>query len=211
MKRLAGARSVCFDAYGTDSEGKKYDLEVQRADKGADPYRARYHSSVMDIENLDAGQAFCELPETYVIFITETDFFGWEKPVYQIERINVTTGNPFHDGEHILYVNGTYEGETELGKLMHDFNCTDPENMNYELMAEGTRYLKENPEGVKLMCRIMEELREEALREGMEKGMEKGIQNMVWALKELGTPDGTILMMLEEKYELNEEEARKYL
>lgn len=28
MKRLAGARSICLDAYGTDSDGKKYDLEV---------------------------------------------------------------------------------------------------------------------------------------------------------------------------------------
>ncbi|WP_277935304.1 hypothetical protein [Parablautia muri] len=27
MKRLAGARSICLDAYGTDSTGKKYDLE----------------------------------------------------------------------------------------------------------------------------------------------------------------------------------------
>lgn len=33
MKRLAGARSVCLDAYGTDSMGKRYDLEIQRADK----------------------------------------------------------------------------------------------------------------------------------------------------------------------------------
>ena len=44
MKRLAGAHSICLDAYGTDSDGKKYDLEVQRQDKGADPHRARYHS-----------------------------------------------------------------------------------------------------------------------------------------------------------------------
>ena len=58
MKRLAGARSICLDAYGTDSAGKKYDLEVQRQDKGADPHRARYHSSVMDIENLHSGQEF---------------------------------------------------------------------------------------------------------------------------------------------------------
>ncbi|MDE7298465.1 MAG: hypothetical protein K2N94_06495, partial [Lachnospiraceae bacterium] len=48
MKRLAGARSICLDAYGTDSAGKRYDLEVQRQDKGADPYRARSHSSVLD-------------------------------------------------------------------------------------------------------------------------------------------------------------------
>lgn len=40
MKRLVGARSICLDAYGTDSENKKYDLEIQRSDKGADPHRA---------------------------------------------------------------------------------------------------------------------------------------------------------------------------
>ena len=58
MKRLGGARSICLDAYGTDTAGKKYDMEIQREDKGADPHRARYHSSVMDVENLDARQGF---------------------------------------------------------------------------------------------------------------------------------------------------------
>ena len=28
MKRLAGARSICLDAYGIDSTGKRYDLEI---------------------------------------------------------------------------------------------------------------------------------------------------------------------------------------
>ncbi len=36
MKRLGGARSVCLDAYGTDPDMKKYDLETQRVDKGAE-------------------------------------------------------------------------------------------------------------------------------------------------------------------------------
>lgn len=27
MKRLAGARSICLDAYGTDSENKRYDCD----------------------------------------------------------------------------------------------------------------------------------------------------------------------------------------
>ena len=89
MKRLAGARSICLDAYGTDSENRKYDCEIQRADKGADPHRARYHSSVLDIENLDAGQEFKELPDTYTIFITEEDFYGKGDPVYVIERMNM--------------------------------------------------------------------------------------------------------------------------
>lgn len=80
MKRLAGARSICLDAYGMDSLGQKYDLEIQRADRGANPHRARYHSSVMDIENLNAGEEFNELPNTYTIFITEKDFYGKDEP-----------------------------------------------------------------------------------------------------------------------------------
>ena len=81
-----------MDAYGTDSDRKKYDLEIQRADKGAEPHRARYHSSVLDIENLHSGQEFKELPDTYTIFITEEDFFGMGKPVYPIERMNLASG-----------------------------------------------------------------------------------------------------------------------
>ncbi|MCI8615306.1 MAG: hypothetical protein HFJ01_09475 [Lachnospiraceae bacterium] len=162
MKRLAGARSVCLDAYGTDSMGKRYDLEIQRADKGADPHRARYHSSVLDIENLDAGQEFSELPDTYTIFITEKDFYGMGEPLYVIERMNLTTGKSFGDGEHIRYVNGEYRGKSDLGKLMHDFNCTEADGMNFDLMAERTRYLKENPKGVQEMCKVMEDMRNEA-------------------------------------------------
>lgn len=165
MKRLAGARSICLDAYGTDSVGKKYDLEVQRQDKGADPHRARYHSSVMDIENLHSGQEFKELPDTYTIFIIEKDYYGQGEAVYPIERINLATGKSFEDGEHILYVNGEYRGESDIGKLMHDFNCTKADDMNFELMANRTRYLKENPEGVSEMCKIMEDMRIESLKE----------------------------------------------
>lgn len=162
MKRLVGARSICLDAYGTDASGQKYDIEIQRADRGANPHRARYHSSVMDIENLDAGQDFNELPNSYTIFITEKDFYGKGEPIYHVERINLETGEPFGDGEHIFYVNGEYRGDSDLGKLMHDFNCTEAGDMNFGLMVERTRYLKENSKGVEEMCQIMEEMRNEA-------------------------------------------------
>ncbi|WP_419485919.1 helix-turn-helix domain-containing protein [Gallintestinimicrobium sp.] len=55
-----------------------------------------------------------------------------------------------------------------MGKLMHDFNCTDAEDMYFELLAEKTRYLKENPKGVNEMCKVMEDLRNESYAEGRE-------------------------------------------
>ena len=48
---------------------------------------------------------------------------------------------------------------------MHDFNCTKTDDMNFELMADRTRYLKENPEGMSEMCKIMEDMRIESLKE----------------------------------------------
>ncbi len=188
MKRLAGVRSICLDAYGKDSVGKKYDLEVQRQDKGADPHRARYHSSVMDIENLHSGQEFKELPDTYTIFIIEKDFYGQSKAVYPIERINLATGKSFEDGEHILYVNGEYRGESDIGKLMHDFNCTQAADMNFELMAERTRYLKENPKGVQEMCKMMEDMRKESLKEVAKRMLADGMLTLEKIAEYAGLP-----------------------
>ena len=48
---------------------------------------------------------------------------------------------------------------------MYDFNCTEADDMHYELMAERTKYLKENPEGVSIMCKAMEEMRNNASEE----------------------------------------------
>lgn len=171
-----------------DSSGKKYDLEVQRQDKGADPHRARYHSSVLDIENLHSGQNFKELPDTYTIFITEKDFYGKGEPVYPIERINLVTGKCFEDGEHILYVNGEYRGETDIGKLMHDFNCTKADDMNFKLMTDRTRYLKENPEGVQEMCKVMEDMRKESLKEVAKRMLSDGMLTLEKIAEYVGLP-----------------------
>lgn len=48
--------------------------------------------------------------------------------------------------------------------------------MNFKLMAEHTRYLKENAKGVDGMCKIMEEMRTEAFEEGRQIGMRIGMQ-----------------------------------
>ena len=100
----------------------------------------------MDLENLDAGQDFEELPDSYTIFITEHDVLGEGLPFYSVERVTLQTGQPFNDGSHILYINGEYRDDSDLGRLMHDFSCSDPSRMNFSLMEETTRYYKETQE-----------------------------------------------------------------
>ena len=40
----------------------------------------------------------------------------------------------------VLYVNGEYRDDSDIGKLMHDFNCTSADDMNFEILAEKPRY-----------------------------------------------------------------------
>ena len=159
--RLNGARGICLDVHGVDDQNQHYDLEVQRADNGARPERARYHASALDIENLNSGQQFEELPTTYVIFITENDIWNSGKAIYPIGHINLITGEPFNDRQYVLYVNASYRGDDPIGQLMHDFLCTDPDDMLIPLLAERTRFLKSNPKGVDIMCAEMEKMRDE--------------------------------------------------
>lgn len=167
MQHLLNARSVCLDVLATDSEGRRYNLEIQRPGKGTGAKRARYHSSAMDVEFLKDSQEFDELPITYVIFITENDTVGKGKPLYMIERMNVTTGEMFGDDEHIIYVNGSYKNandNSDLAKLIHDFTCTDADDMFIEPLAEKTRHYKTQAKGVGDVCKIMEDIRDEAMQ-----------------------------------------------
>ena len=157
IKNLLG-RSVRLDIHAVDSDKKKYNIEIQRDDKGAGAKRARYNSSIIDANSLRAGTDVNELPETYVIFITESDVMGVNKPIYHIDRIINETGKPFNDEAHIIYVNGAYRDESPLGLLMHDFACINPEDMHYKILADKTRYFKEDEKGVAAMCRAVEEL-----------------------------------------------------
>lgn len=164
IKNLQG-RSITLDIEATDSEQKRYDIEIQRLDSGAKPKRARYHSSLLDANVLLAGDDTEELPETYVIFITENDVMGKDKPIYHINRFVEETGEEFGDRSHILYVNGAYRDETPLGLLMKDFSCMNASDMHYKKLADRVRYFKEDEEGVNTMSGIVEELMEEFIDE----------------------------------------------
>lgn len=167
-------RSVRLDVLATDDFGRKYNIEIQRSDKGAGRKRARYNSSMLDANILEKSEDFEKLLETYVIFITENDVMGKGKPLYHIERYISETNEMFGDGSHILYVNGAYRDETPIGKLMHDFSCTNPSDMNYETLANRVKFFKEHKEGIAIMCRVMEDMRNDAWKDGIEDGIKEG-------------------------------------
>ena len=161
-------RSIRLDIYAVDSEGQHYDVEIQRQDRGAGERRARFNSSLLDTKLLKAGQNLDKLPDSYVIFITENDVRKQNRPIYHFHRRDDETYELFEDGSHILYVNGAYQNENNrIGQLMHDFRAVSADQMHNKVLAERVRYFKEETEGVRTMCKAMEDMRNEAAKEAV--------------------------------------------
>ena len=183
-KNLRG-RSAILDCVARDSSGKIYDIEIQQADEGASPKRARYYSSLMDLDALKPGQDFEELPESYVIFITERDVLGKGLAIYHADRKLRESGEDFEDHAHIIYVNASNREDNPLGRLMHDLNCSRADDIYSENLARRVRELKETQkEGDNMACRELKKLLEEEREEGR---MELA-QRTVYSLAKRGMP-----------------------
>ena len=188
--------SVRLDIYAVDSEGKHYDVEIQRVNKDASAKRARYHSAMLDSYALPKGKKYNDLVDTYVIFITEKDVWGEGLPSYSVERCFMHSGNQIHDGAHILYINGEIQDDTALGCLMSDMFCESPKDMHYKELAERVSYLKDEKGGIYTMCEFSEALinqgREQGLeidlKKGLEKGREQGVTRVAQNMLRKNTP-----------------------
>nr|WP_294647804.1 PD-(D/E)XK nuclease family transposase [uncultured Anaerostipes sp.] len=170
-KNLQG-RSAILDCVVRDADGKQFDVEIQQDTEGASPKRARYHSGLMDMNTLNAGQDFDELPETYVIFITRDDVLGYDLPIYHIERKIREVQTDFKDEAYIIYVNSHRQDDTELGRLMQDFHCKNAKDIHSEILAKRVYELKESQEGGDFMSREMDEIYNEG---AMEKAKETAL------------------------------------
>ena len=186
-KNLQG-RSAIMDCVARDSEGKQFDVEIQQDNEGASPKRARYHSGLMDMNTLNPGQDFDELPESYVIFITRDDILGYDFPIYHIDRHIKEADDSFQDEAHIIYVNSRKQEDTELGRLMHDLHCKNADEIHSPVLAKRVHELKDTQKGVELMCHEMEKIYSEGMESGEKRGELKKAKETALSLAEMGLP-----------------------
>jgi len=199
IKSLQG-RGVRFDVFARDSKGREYDIEIQRADKGAEPKRARYNSALMDANALKSGEDLSKLRDTYVIIITENDVMGEGRDLYSYQRIDDKTGKKLGDGTHIIYVNGATRSETEIGKLVHDLLCRDASKMYFDLLRKRVSEFKNSEEGRHYMCKAMERIKSEGKREGKRETMlamaKRMLESGMLALKDIAKFSGLSLVQV---------------
>ena len=205
-KNLQG-RSAVMDCVARDSAGKQFDVEIQQDNEGASPKRARYHSGLMDMNTLNPGQDFEELPESYVIFITRDDILGYGLPIYHIDRQIKELNEAFQDEAHIIYVNSRKQDDTELGKLMHDLHCKKADEMHSPILAKRMYELKETQKGVELMCHEMEKIYSEGMESGEKRGELKAKKETALSMAE----EGMNIQKIARLVKVSEKDVQKWI
>lgn len=175
VKLTEGGRIVILDLFGEDVEGNLYNIEFQRKRSGATYMRAEIHVGLLRSELMKQGMDFGDGPTAEVYFITEKPYFSksaypdLKGPVIQIYNVpadaspsgefpDLVTGKPLPSKEIIRYVDGSYEGDDELGELVSDLWCTNTEDIHDpDLKAALCVYLDpENKEAQQEMAGILE-------------------------------------------------------
>lgn len=146
LKNLFGD-SVRFDLHGEHAElNEQYDAEMENDERGVNPKRTRMYSSMLDSNTRTIRKDYKDLPDHYVIFFPDVDYYGKGKPRYAAERM--VDGDPYEDGSHIVIINGARDSdEDDLSRLVHDLKCAVPEEMYYEPIRKRAIYLKRTKKG----------------------------------------------------------------
>lgn len=114
-------KGVRLDVYAKDDDNTRYDVEMQI---GMSEYlmRSRYYHSSMDMELIDAGVNYKDLPNCYVIFICDNDPFGLKK--YRYTRRCVFKEAPYNDyddGTYTIYLSTQGENDDEVPAELVNF------------------------------------------------------------------------------------------
>lgn len=168
MKMFPGKQSIEADLVALDTKGVKHIIEIENNKQRAGLRRARRALSTADVDTSHSGEKIDKLPDTNLIMICSDDIFKKGKPFYLLGLHNYTTGKRADDEVRIIYINGEYRDNDSIGRMMHDFNCTDSNEIFSDMFRKITSYLKTDKGGIKEMSAIFESIEARGLRKGIE-------------------------------------------
>ena len=190
-------KSIRMDVFAKDVNRTHYDIEMQLVKKDSLEKRSRYYHSQMDMEMLEKGKRYSELPDAYVIFVCNFDPLGEKKCRYTIRKHCEETGRTFADGVCTVFLNTKGENRDEVPKelaALLDFvkadlagSEADYEDPFVEQLQNSMRRIKNSRRmGERYMMfeqymqeyvqEHADEIREEARAEGLKQGRTEGLE-----------------------------------
>ena len=172
------SKSVILDCLCTDSEGKRYDIEVQNDVSKSLGRRARAYGSILDSNVFEASQEYEELPDRYIIFITREDFLKNGRQVTVLAMRDEEGKSEDESGMYHVYgcINNRDEN-TEAGRVLSDMSCTRAEGMYYDGYRERMEDFKVRKEGVREMTGVLEQIMNEGAKQNQTQVAENMIQD----------------------------------
>ena len=167
--------------YVRNGSGEIYNIEVQALDTEELPKRSRYYSSMIDLQELNKGEPYWKLKQSYVIFICTFDLFGEGRHRYTFENVCIeNTGIRLKDGTTKIFLNteGTAEDISgELKAFLDYVGGRESDNGFVKRLAKEMEKAKQNREWrreyMTLLMRDQENL-ERGIKQGIKQGIEQG-------------------------------------
>ena len=152
------AHDAILDVVAEDSIGRVYNIEVQRADNLDHVRRVRYYCAMLDMAWLEKGGSYEELPDLYMIYLSEKDLWRGGRTLYTVEEELNKANIPYSDGIHIIYANAEVNDGTEIARTMQYFKESDPMDQSHGALSKRVHYLKCEEGGYQEMCEVAEKI-----------------------------------------------------
>lgn len=185
---VSDAKSIRMDVYAGDEAGTIYNIEMQVQPKNNLPKRARYYQDLIDLNLLDKGHDYSELPNNIVIFVCDFDPFKDNQVLYTYENRRTTQPEiPLEDGTLKVFMNlrGNLAGvNTELRALIHYMVTGEATTEYTEALEHEIRIVRSNARWRREYMTLQEKM-DDCYRDGRAEGLADGIKQGIKQGREL--------------------------
>lgn len=188
------------------AECKIYDIEPQIRIVEHLPKRSRFYQAKLDGKYLNVGEKeWNQLPDLYVMMITDYDPFGEKRMIYTFR--NICQEMPeveYNDGLTFVYfnVNGTIGGNEEIKSLLTYLKCSKIENVVDDTTRTIHHYVEHTKQSSlwrgKYMTigEMLDEERDNGFQDGYKSGHDAGFQSGHDAGHSQGLEEGALQMCI---------------
>lgn len=201
VKNLQG-RSVILDSFCKTSDNQHCNIEVQKENDDDHIRRVRYNGSCITVNITNTGSKFKQVPDVCVIFISRSDIFKGNHPLYHVDSVIRETGEIINDGWKRVFLNTKVKDGSDVSRLMTIFTEDNAyDDQRFPCTSARKRLFKETPKGENEMSDIVREIveiecakaAEEAAQKATEEATkENSIKNIKLLIKN-GVPLSTIV------------------
>ncbi|MGN0735133.1 MAG: Rpn family recombination-promoting nuclease/putative transposase [Anaerovoracaceae bacterium] len=176
IKFPLGAHGVRLDAFiKTGNVWAEIELQTYTGDHIAK--RSRYYQANMDLDFLNEGHKYRELPRSYVIFICTYDYIGADLPVYFFEKFDRQNCLQFGDEAYSIILNTACSSEKVPQPLKALFEyINDPTKCSGDALVEDIdrQVSRFNTDEWRRRHMTLQELMDRNYEQGLEQGRAEG-------------------------------------